>query len=568
MSIGPVERELLHDHLRAVADEMAVTLRRSAHSMAVRDHLDFSTAVFDRDGAAVAQGSCLAMQLGALPFAVRGLLAAFPDGIPEDRVAVTNDPYSGAGTHLPDLIAVAPVLHEGERVAYVATLAHKVDIGGRTAGGLATDSNEIFEEGLRIPPLLLPLDAESDDPGWMVFRRIVEANVRLPEPVIGDLLGQLATLYVGRGRFADCISWFGIETVVEGMAAILDYSESFARQRLAELPDARTEFTDYLDDDGSGGGSLELPVAVEVAGDTLRIDYTKLPDQVPSAINATFPNSYTVALFALRAVVGDGAPVNDGFARALTVDVRQGSIANANFPAAVGSRGILQYRLWDALMGAIGEMLPERGMAGGDGGNDILIFSGRDGDEPFVMMELLNGSWGGRPFADGIDGTSHPLANLSNTPIEHIEREYPIAIEDYSLVPDSGGPGLFRGGCGVRRVFRIDCERAVMQMRSSRRSFLSYGLDEGEPGAASSTELVRDGERTPLPCNGRVELRAGDRIVHVVCGAGGFGEPAGRDRARLRDDLSEGYVSGERAFTDYSYLANEEGLVPKKGVVR
>lgn len=534
-----VERELLSNRLRSIADDMAAALARSSRSVVVRDHLDFSTAVFDRHGALVAQGTCLALQLGAMPHAMRAVLERFgPDLAPGD-VVLTNDPFLGGGTHLPDFVTIAPV-HVGRNLCgFVAILAHKTDVGGTHPGGLSTASTEIFSEGLRIPPVKL-VRAGRKAPA---IERFIRANVRLPEKILDDLECQVAALRIGRDQLAAVARDMEPVRLADGMAAILDHSERVAREQIAQLPDGRAEFTDRIDDVIGDGSALELPVSIEIDGSDVIVDMTAMPAQVPAAINATRANSYSIALFAMRSLVPGEVAVNDGFARALTVRTTPGTIVDAQAPAPVGSRGIVLYRLWDALSGALGRLLPERAMAAGDGGYDILTFSGRRADgSDFILAELLCAGWGGRADRDGIDGAAHPVVNMSNTPVEVLEAEYPLLVTEYGYVPDSFGDGQFRGGCAVRRGFRVREGEVKVAVRGGRRARGPWGVHGGRDGTPSSTEVQRaDGPRETLGAAGEVALHAGDTLVHTVCGAGGCGDPARRDPALIQQEIRDGY---------------------------
>lgn len=536
MAVDAIDREVIGNALRAVADEMAVTLVKASYSMVVRDHLDFSTAVCDARGRLVVQGTCLAIQLGALPFAMRAILEEYPEGLAPGDIVLTNDPYGGGATHLPDFVTAAP-LHAGDRLlGYVIILAHKLDIGGRSAGGLAPDSTEIFQEGLRLPPLKYHDAGEEST----VVRQFLAANVRTPEQVLGDLRGQVAALRTGQTRFDELVARYGADDVTDATNQILDHSEQLARHHLAALPDGRATFTDHIDDDGVGGPPVKVRVSLEIAGDRCIVDYTDLPPQVPSAINATLCNTYSVALFALRILIGADVAVNDGLARALEVRAEPGTIAFAKFPAAVGSRGIVLYRLWDALAGAIGALVPERAMAGGDGGYDILVFSGTyPDDRAFVLTELMCGSWGARTDRDGNDAISHPIVNMSNTPVEYLEAEYPLLVEEYALVPDGFGDGRYRGGCAVRRSFRARTGPITLQLRSDRRIHRPYGLAGGQDGPPSRTRRLARGGAEELPSKGEFLLEEGDLLIHTVCGGGGYGPPAERPEKLAQRDRDE-----------------------------
>jgi N-methylhydantoinase B len=540
--MGLVERELLANGLRSIADDMAVALARSSRSMVVRDHLDFSTAVFDPEGRLVTQGTCLAVQLGAMPFAMRAVLEYFgSERIGSNDVILTNDPFEGGATHLPDFVTLAPIDLEGERCGYVAILAHKLDIGGIHAGGLSSQSREIFSDGFRIPPMKLIDDGVRSE----LLETLLTANVRIPDKVVGDLWSQVAAMRIGQQRMVELAGEIGPAEIVAGMAAILDYSEAATRARIEQLPNGRSEFTDYVDDIVVQGESIPITVGLEVRGDEVTVDYSAMPAQVDAGINATICNSYSLASFALRALIAEDIPVNDGFARALHVKSVPGTITHAVYPAAVGARGIVLYRLWDALLGAIGKLMPEHAMAAGDGGYDVFVFSGQRHDgSAFILTELLNGSWGARAKQDGIDGISHPAINMSNTPIELLEAEYPLLVTEYAYAPDTFGDGEFRGGCAIRRSFRARKDGVSLSFRGNRSRHASWGVEGGGSGTPSRTVVQRaDGSSETLEAAVRIVLNEGESVTHTVCGAGGSGDAADRDPARLEADRRHGYRS-------------------------
>jgi N-methylhydantoinase B len=338
------------------------------------------------------------------------------------------------------------------------------------------------------------------------------------------------------------------------MAAILGHSEAAARAGVGAIPDGRAEFTDYVDDIVAPGHSLPMPLSIEVRGSEFIVDLRAMPEQVPFAINATLCNSYSLCLFAMRALLDEDVPVNDGFARALRVLSTPGTLTDAVYPAGVGARGITLYRLWDVLLGALGRLLPERAMASGDGGYDVLVFSGRRPDgSAYILTELLGASWGGRAREDGIDGVSHPAINMSNTPVELLEAEYPLLVTEYGYVPDSFGDGEFRGGCAIRRGYRARQDGVLLGYRGGRRTHLSWGVGGGETGAPPETTLRRAGgsvEALGLPA--RIVLDRGDTVTHTVCGAGGSGDPARRDPARTAEDVRDGYRSSPNASASNS----------------
>jgi N-methylhydantoinase B len=547
--------EVVRTTLRSLADEMAVTVLRTAHSEVVRDTMDFSTAIFDARGRVIAQGLTLALHLGAMPTALEELLRRFGDDIGPGDVFILNDPDQG-GMHLPDIFVFQPVFAEDRLVAFAGCVAHHVDVGGRRPGSNAPDSTEIFQEGLQIPLLKL---YDRGRPNDTLFA-ILERNVRPPSVVLGDLRAQLAACHLaGQGleQLARRHGADGLERYIDGA---LDHAEQVSRQLFTQLEDGRYEFTDHIDDDGFGSGPIRLHVAIEVAGDSATVDLTDSSPQVASALNSTA--SFTRAAVYAAVFAALGAPeelCNEGLYRPLRIITKSGTILDAVRPAPRAARALTGFRVVDLVLGALHHAAPDRVPAAGEGGVTMLSISedaGQAGGTPSVYVEFISGSWGGSPGADGVDGISPLGGNVSNVPVEVIELRHPIRVERYGFVAGSGGAGRHRGGLAIEREMRFLGRRGMLQIRSDRRAFPPYGLAGGQPGAPSSNVLNPGSERAEvLPTKFTRPIEHGDVIRHVTAGGGGFGPPGDRAPDALRGDVASGKASDEQARTAHGACA-------------
>ena len=523
--IDPITREIVRNALASAADEMAMALYRTAYSTIVRDCLDYSTSLCDAEGQMIAQGVTIPLHLGSVPFAMETLLAKYGDDIEEGDVFILNDPFEG-GMHIPDIFIVQPVFWEGQRVAFAVSTAHHLDLGGRLPGSSACDNTEIFQEGLRIPWLKLYRQGEADEALFALIR----ANVRVPQMTIGDLRAQLAACHIGARAIGELIGRYGPDTFARCTADLIDYTERLVRAEIASWPDGSHTFADYMDSDGVGGPPVRLQVEITVAGDELRADFTGTDPQVSGAINNTLSFTSSVVALCVRSVLREDIPNTAGMFRPLEIVAPPGTVVNGVMPAASSMRGITGFRLADTIFGALAGLLPDRVMAAGEGGNTLVIIGGQRPDrQPYVYYELLSGTWGGRPDRDGNDGLCNPANVASNIPVEQAESEYPVRVERYGLVNDSGGAGRFRGGLAIERSWRLLDGQAHLAIRSDRRDHLPYGLYGGGSGTASINTLYRNGEAETLPTMISTTMAAGEVIYHRQAGGGGWGDPLERD---------------------------------------
>ena len=551
VTVDPITREVISNGLTSLANEMAVVVVRTAHSQVVRDSLDFSTAVFDPAGRVVAQGLAIPLHLGAMPDALSKIMDRHAGSILDGDVFVLNDPDEG-GMHLPDIFMFKAVFVDGEILGWVGCIAHHADMGGRVAGSNAVDSREIYAEGLQIPILKLYEAGVENE----TLSSIIARNVRLPAIVMGDIRAQLSSINVGERGMRKLVAEYGRDVLTATFDDILDYTEGIVRAEIARLPDGTYSFDDYIDDDGFGSGPIRISATVEIEGDRLHVDFEGTGGQVLSALNAT--TSFTRAsVFAAFLCVTTETEIlnNDGLYRAITVTVPEGSILNPRRPAPRAARGLTGFRVIDAVIGALHKAVPDRCFAAGEGGPTMISIGTVDPDGvSHVFVDFVCGGWGGRQTQDGVDAISPIGANLANVPVEQIERDYEIIVDEYSFLPDTGGPGANRGCLSIVRQLRFLGDWGVLSIRSDRRDHPPYGLDGGLPGHPS-LNILNPGrpDETLLPTKFTRDIEHGDVLRHVTAGGGGVGIPADRSAGLIAHDLKEGKITEEHARTVYGF---------------
>lgn len=550
-SHDPIAFELFRNAIFSIADEMALTVFRTTYSGVLKDNMDYSTAFADANGRLVAQGLTLPGHLGSIPTALESVMRHFGDSMHEGDIYALNDPFDG-GMHLPDIFVFKPLYHQGRRLAFAATVCHHTDVGGRVAGSNASDSTEIYAEGLRIPPLKLYDRGVRNE----TLMAIIERNVRLPVRLFGDLRAQLAACHIAETQFAELVARYGAETVTGYMEEVIDYAERLTRAALAELPDGEWSFEDWIDDDGVDVGKpIRLFVTLKKRGGHMVVDWTGTNKQVKGAINNTLSFTKAASYTAVRSVLPAGIPNNEGVFRAIEVICPPGTVGNGVLPAACAARGLTGFRMTDCVFGALAMMLPDRVFAAGDGGNTGISIGGWDAERrPFIYVDFTCGAWGARPWADGLDGNSHMFANMASHSVEVTEAEQPIQLLAYEFVPDKAGAGKFRGGVPFRRDYRFLEEEGTLQVRSDRRVHRPFGLYGGSPGAPSENTLNPDGEAQPLPSKLTMTIRRGEVFRHVLAGGGGWGDPLERDPALVLRDVRNEVLSVARAAADYGVV--------------
>ena len=551
MNSDPFTLELFKNSLFSISDEMAVTICRTTYSGVLRDNMDFSTGFTDANGKLVAQGLTIPLHLGSIPTALDSVLDHFKGDIQPGDVFIMNDPYEG-GMHLPDVFIFKPIFVEGEQLAIAATISHQADIGGRVPGSNASDSTEIFQEGLRIPPIKLYMGGELNETMW----RLIEKNVRIPIQVLGDMRAQLSACTIAENQFLELVDRFGLETTRFYMGEVIDHTERLARAAIRKLPDGEFAFEDWVDDDGiDRDRPIRLFCKITKRDDAIRVDWAGSSDQVKGAINCTLSFTKAVSYAAIRSVLDFDIPCNEGLFRAIDVTAPPGTVTNMVLPAACAARGLTGFRMGDCVFGALAMMLKDEVGAASDGGNTGVSIGGYDKSRrPFIFVDFACGSWGGRPWGDGVQGNSNMFANMASQSVELIESQNPIQILRYELIPDRAGAGKYRGGVPYRRDYLFTEEEAVLQVRSDRRRFRPYGLYGGYAGRPSRNVLNPDKEARLLDSKLTMYLRRGDVFRHELPGGGGWGDPLDRDPSNVLNDVRNEYISVEGANRDYGVV--------------
>jgi N-methylhydantoinase B len=561
----PIAFAVIKNALDTIVDDMAFTLMRTARSPIVRDVLDYSATLCDRRGRILSQAKTVALHLGALPDAMDVITARYANDLAPGDVIIFNDPYEG-GMHLPDIFMVRPIFFEGALRGFSVVIAHHCDVGGRVPGSNAADSTEIFQEGLRIAPMKLYARGELNE----TLMRIIGKNVRLPDLVFGDLEAQFATCSLGERELLRLIERHGADELEGYFEALLDYGEQLTRVAIRSWPDGDYVFEDFIDGDGFTTDPIAIRVKLSVQGDHLYVDFAGSAPQVKGAINSTLSFVKSAAYLSVRCALEAEVPNNAGVYRCISISAPEGSILNPHMPAAVAARALTGYRVVDTVLGALSQIAPRKVMAAGEGGNTVVAFGGWDKTtrEPFVLVDMINGAWGGRWNRDGIEAVTNPAQNMSNLPVETLEARYPLMMEEYSLRPDSCGAGEYRGGLGLIRQYRLLAEEAVLQVRADRHDHSPYGLFGGKPAARCINILDPEGEHIVLPA--KITRTIGKNVVvrHEQAGGGGFGNPLLRSIELIQDDLDNGKITQAYAIEHHGVVFATDGVTIDAGATQ
>ena len=541
--IDPVTQEVIRNALIAGAEEMNASIWRTARSTVVRETLDYSTALFDGQGRAVAQSTRIPIHLNSMSVCLEDIIAGpLPlDDWQDGDVILTNDPYAG-GQHLPDFVAFKPVFEGDRRVAIAASIVHHVDVGGGAPGSYFAAATQVHQEGLALPPLKLVEAGRMNQAVEAIIRR----NSREPDKIGGDVHAQLACLEVGAAAIRRMVSRYGADRLEAAMDAILDQSEVAMRAVLAALPDGTWTFRDIVDDDGQQAVDLDVIAAVTVKGDGCTVNLSESAEQVPGPVNCTLNMAKSGVYCALLSLADGAVMANSGAYRPIEVIARPGTIANCRMPAPVANRMATGHRIVTAVLGALAQAAPDRVPAAYYGVSYVMTLHAPDPlipDEARVYFEVEVGGWGGHPTGDGADGFSCGFHNLANSPVEMCEQLFPITFTQYAFIPGSGGDGQYRGGLGLAREWRLDADWGTVSGNFERFRHGPYGLTGGEAGRRGRFLHIRDGAEQALPSKiSNVALARGDRIRLETSGGGGWGDPANRDPAARERDALLGFV--------------------------
>ncbi len=543
----PVTMQVIRYGLEAVADDMGYSLVRMGRTTIVKEIMDINCAVLDARGGILAQAHLCPLMMFSLPTTAVYMLKRI-DHFEEGDVIICNDPYTG-GQHLLDVQFFAPVFVEGELVAFVSDIAHQLDMGGAVPGGVAGGLTEIYQEGLRIPFVKLYRKGKEDA---QIFD-FIASNIRIPEKTMEDFRAQAATTVVGVKRVKALVEKYGLSVFRECTSMLMEYSEGMARRFIASLPDGDYTGVDHLDDDGIVDKPVRVQVNVHIRGDRMDVDFDGTSPQTKGNVNSTWACTQGGVFYTMVGIMDPHMALNSGVFKPITVTSREGLVTNPRPPAGVTARSQTMTKITEAMLKALSEVVPDRVVSGSHGQACTNSFSGihPETGRRFTHIEIQGGGAGARPTKDGPDGQDLHLGRFMNTPVEAAELENPVMIERYEFIPDSGGPGKYRGGLSLRRDIRFLTE-VTWARYSDRQKFQPQGLFGGLPGTMGSLILNPD---TPSErkcrSKGVDNLKAGDLLSIRLPGSGGYGPPTERPIEKVRWDVLNGKISKESAEEHY-----------------
>ncbi|MCE2945830.1 MAG: hydantoinase B/oxoprolinase family protein [bacterium] len=548
--VDPITTEVIRNKLEGIANEMELTLLKSSFSPIVKEGLDTSASLFTVKAETLAQACAIPVHLATLIPTIRSMIARFPlDTMKEGDAFILNDPYCG-GTHLPDIAIMTPVFHRGRIIALSASMTHHGDVGGHSPGSLPPNSTEIYQEGLRIPPLKFREAGEYNETMVALLRQ----NSRLPDTLMGDLNAQLAACNVGARRLQELADVHGADLLMAIFDELLDRSEIMTREALCRIPEGTYRYVDEMDNDGIElDRRIRVEVAVTVKDGTIHFDLAGTSPQVRGPMNCVPSGSQAAAYYAVRVLTDPTIPTNGGCFRPVTLNLPRGSLANPIEPAPVNARTSTIKRIATSMVSALAKVLPDRVGAPAAGTLLVVAFGGNHADgRRYIVGELIAGGSGAASGLDGVDVVDTDASNCMNLPAEAMEMEAPIRLHRVALRRDSGGAGEFRGGLGVVREYEILADGVTFTHRGERHYSAAHGLAGGQPGASARSVIRRaDGSEQVIPSKALTVLNRGDRVVVETPGGGGYGDP--RRRAAVAEDIANGKVSASAARAAYGH---------------
>ena len=560
-----VAMSILDSTMVSVCREMGITLMKTSYSTIFNEALDFTCAIAAPNGDMYAVAEFCPAQIGGMPLVIQSSLQEIPlDDIEEGDVIVHNDPYRG-GLHTPEHSLFTPVFVDGELIAFTVAIGHVAEVGGMAPGSFPAEASEIFHEGIRVPPVKIKKRGEDVAEVWKLWL----ANVRTPRHNYGDMRALISGVEVGAARLKEIVEKQGTAKFRETCEDLMDYSEARMRSELAQVPDGRYDFEDYMDNDGLSNERAAINVAAFVQGDEIVVDFSASSAQMAGPINATLGVTWSAPYNAILHMTDETIPKNSGCFRPIRVVAPPKMVINVDYPAPeVGGNTETHPRIAGTVMGALAPGIPHRAMAAEGGSHTNFVFGGQDHefDEYFACYDIELSGWGGRPYADGNDATDSINGNCRVIPVEVFETRYPWFTERFSLVPDSGGPGTYRGGLATTRTLACHNPDMTISQLSDRHHHSAWGLKGGSAGGTGTTVFMAAGgkewqtmtEAFNKPSTSKwsnIIVHDGARIRIRTAGGGGYGDPQARDRAAVAEDIAEGYVSAERAAKDYGYRA-------------
>ena len=567
--MNAIDLEVIYQSTLQIARELTLNMLRTGYSTIIKESQDFTFAIFDAQGRMVAQGIPQPLHIGPLAAQVNEIRRRFPSAEPGDAFIV-NHPYQACQNHATDVCNITPMFFEDRLVGYIGNTAHKPDLGGKVPGTNAGDATDLFQEGLLIPPLrIMRRGALVKD-----IETIICANTRTPEVTWGDISAQINTNTYGLTRFAELFAKYGTEKVLTCWQTWMEICESELRKEIAKVPDGiYGPESDYLDDDGIDlTKSYRISVTLEVKGDMLHFILDSDP-QARGPINLRPCVSRNFIQCLVKMVFIPRLPVNDGLSRPVRVSYPpEGSLLNPRFPAPVNMYVRPSQVTTSVAIRALARAVPGRVPAPGSAAGGSISSAGRDprSGRWYSQYEILSGGTGARPDSDGVSAMDELVVNVMNTPVEAVETEFPVRVERYELAQDSGGPGTFRGGLGVRRQWRILGDELVINLRTDRFKYSSPGIFGATPARASAASLTSEGgDARPLTSKvAGLRLKKGDVLSMEFAGGGGWGDPRARAPERVRDDLVRGYISPDAARDDYGVALKADLTIDAEATAR
>jgi N-methylhydantoinase B len=545
-TIDLIKLEILANALRSIADETFIALMRSAYSTNIKERRDHSTAFLDAQGRLIVQAAAsLPIHIASMSGLVRRLRAEYGNDLNEGDIFIANDPHAAGGTHLPDIGMAMPVFVSGSLLGFICNIAHHADVGGSVPGSMAGGLSEIFQEGLRIPVVRLFHAGRLDD----ALFKLILLNVRMPDERRGDYFAQVAACRLGERRMHELCKVHGLKLLAAAFDQIISRTEMRMRTAIGSLPDGTYRFEDVMDDDGLGTEDIAIRLTVQVQGDHIVFDFGGTAAQVRGNINATRNATEAAVYYTLKALLDPDIPNNQGVVNVVEIRVPEGTVLNSVFPAPVAGRAHTCQRVVDVIIGALAQALPNEVVGAANGANTTAVFAGKDPRtrRDYVYIETLGGGFGGRATHDGTDGVQVHITNTSNLPVEAIEMEYPLQVDAYELVPDSGGAGRHRGGLGLRRKIRPvdhDCRFNGAGERFRHTPWGIFGAGNGASGRFAKIDA--DGRCAVLPSKvNDVTVHAGECIVVETPGAGGYGPAAERSPEAIERDFRLGKFTAD-----------------------
>ncbi|QHS18090.1 hydantoinase B/oxoprolinase family protein [Halopenitus persicus] len=553
--VSPGKLEIFRHSLKGIVEEMGVTLQRTAYSTNIKIRRDHTCALFDSELRHIAQHDIAPQHIGSLVSVVPRNMRDRDDLEPGDGILI-NDPYKGA-VHLPDVMLICPLFHDGEIIGYAANSAHHVDIGGPTPGGIPTDSTDLYGEGVIMPGVRAVEDWEYDEE----MLGLITRNVRSPEMRVGDYRAQLGANRIGEERFGELYEEYGADALTEYLDELIDYTERLVRSNIQELPDGVYDASDYMDGDGINDEELLVTLTIEIDDDEMTLDFTGTAAENEGPLNCTPAMAFAGTMAVVMSLLGGDLPKNEGFYRPFEIITPKGSMVNPTDDRPVAAGWEIAIRAGDLVTKAMADVLPEETIAATKGIICNIAYGGRDprsDDDEYVYYETVGGGYGGRATKDGMDGVQAHYQNTANSPIEELETEIPLYVRRYEYIQDSEGAGRQRGGLGIRRDMEFYDHRSSFTVLSDRTKNQPWGLFGGHAARAANYVINPDDDPEVVSSKSTTKLDPNDVASVQTPGGGGYGDPLERPPEDVLEDVVNEKVSVEKAESEYGVAVDLE----------